>query len=99
MEIYRLADDTAAAAEQHCYPNGETVARGPVRCKKMEGRGSARPGRAKARPSTIGCAKGPTALQLRIARSQWATFVDVNKCEHCVYFGTTGQTGLFLASF
>ncbi len=51
-----LADDPAATAKQLCYPGGETVARGPVFWKKMEGRASARPGRAEARPSTIGCA-------------------------------------------
>src|SRR5438477_12893743 len=43
--------------------------------------------------------KGPTAPQLRIARSRRAAFVDVNKCEHCVYFGTSGQTGFFFAPF
>src|SRR5947207_14000207 len=43
--------------------------------------------------------KGPTAPQLQIARIRRAAFVDVNKCEHCVYFGTSSQTGFFFAPF
>jgi len=28
LEIYRLADDTAATAKQHCHPGAETVTAG-----------------------------------------------------------------------
>src|SRR5438105_5657433 len=39
------------------------------------------------------------AVSLRIIGGWWAAFVDINKCEHCVYFGTTGHTCFFFAAF